>query len=235
MTSPSGPKDEPGLFDDLPLYDEPDSGSEKRDADSRDVAATTSKSRSEEVSDLFEGSAAKARQAARSAPLPRPKPPEPTRPSQVPLPKAEKKAPRPDTETRPVWKPTVTLGRRIGAGIFDLVIHLLVLTLVGLGLSLLKIRIGPAAIAPLLLFALSFSFLYYVFPLAFWGRTPGMARTDIVTRSRDGQTLSFSQAARRWIGALFTLVTLGVPLLFAGKNGDLPADRLSHSQTFPAK
>jgi len=235
MASSSDSKDEPGLFDDLPLYDEPDSGSENRSSGSRDVEATSRSSLNEEASALFAGSAAVERQQRRSAPNPRPRPKEPTRPSQVPLPKTEKKSTRPDSETRPVWKPTVTLGRRVGAGIFDLVVNLLVLTAVGLGLTLLKIRIGLDAIAPLMIFALSFSFLYYVFPLAFWGRTPGMARTDIVTRSRDGESLSFSQAARRWIGTLLTLGTLGIPLLFAGRNGDLPADLLSHSQTFPAK
>lgn len=235
MNSSSDSKDDPGLFDDLPLYDEPDPGSTKRDSDSRDVEAATRSSRGDEANALFAGSAAAERQQTGSAPVPKPRPKEPTRPSHLPLPRTEKKATRPDSETRPVWKPTVALGRRVGAGIFDLVVNLLVLTAVGLGLSLLKITIGPGAIAPLMLFALSFSFLYYVFPLAFWGRTPGMARTDIVTRSRDGETLSFSQAARRWIGTLLTLGTLGIPLLFAGKNGDLPADLLSHSQTFPAK
>lgn len=235
MNSSSDSKDEPGLFDDLPLYDEPDSGSEDRGSGSRDVEATSRSPLGEEASALFAGSAVVERQQKRSASDPRPRPKEPTRPSQVPLPKTEKRSTRPDSETRPVWQPTVTLGRRVGAGIFDLVVNLLVLTAVGLGLSLLKVRLGLDAIAPLMIFALSFSFLYYVFPLAFWGRTPGMARTDIVTRSRDGESLSFSQAARRWIGTLLTLGTLGIPLLFAGRNGDLPADLLSHSQTFPAK
>lgn len=129
----------------------------------------------------------------------------------------------------------MTIGKRIVAGVIDMTAIVVVLIGVVFGLRLLGISIDKSTLLPLLLFILSFSFLYYVFPLAFWGRTPGMARTDIVTKSRDGQTLSFSQAARRWLGTLLTLVTLGIPLLFAGKSGDLPADRLSQSQTFPAK
>jgi uncharacterized RDD family membrane protein YckC len=159
-------------------------------------------------------------------------------PTQVSLPKPPpqpRKPPASAIATRPVWKPTVKLGKRMIAGIIDLMVNLFVLVAVGFGLTLLDISLGRDTLLPLSLFALSFSFLYYVFPLVFWGRTPGMARAEIVTKSRDGQSLSFSQAAKRWLGALLTLATLGIPLLFTARSGDLPADRLSDSQTFPAK
>ena len=156
-------------------------------------------------------------------------------PTQVPLPKPKKTTARPDTETRPVWRPTVTLGKRIAAGFIDLAVNLTVVFGVGIGLRSLGIALDRSILVPVLTFALSFSFLYFVFPLAFWGRTPGMARVDIVTRSRDGQSLSFNQAAKRWLGALLTLLTLGLPLLLGVKSGELLSDRLSGSQTYPAK
>ncbi len=243
MSSQSGSKnDEPGLFDDLPLQDQqksrtPEKGSEpvrtERIRSKPEAPPPTSKSsREEETLALFESIEPKAA-PPRSRPVP--STPKPTASTQVTPPEPKKTSRRPETETRPVWNPTVTIGKRIVAGVIDMMAIVVVLIGVALGLRFLGVSIDKSTLPPLLLFVLSFSFLYYVFPLAFWGRTPGMARTDIVTKSRDGQTLSFSQAARRWLGTLLTLATLGIPLLFAGKSGDLPADRLSRSQTFPAK
>lgn len=232
MSPPSDSTDEPGLFDDLPLYDGDDIDSGAHDSGSTASAPARAAARKDEAENLFAGLGDRktSERPARSTPKQKQ-----VSPTQVSLPESKPRSKRPDTETRPVWKPTVTLGRRVFAGLLDLAVNLVVLAVVGLGLSLSGIRLGPEVYVPLLVFSLSFSFLYFVFPLAFWGRTPGMARSAIVTRSRDGQSLSFAQAARRWLGAVLTLITLGTPLLFAGRNGDLLADRISGSQTFPAK
>ncbi len=242
MSSQSGSNDEPGLFDDLPLQDEQKS----RTPEQRSEPVKTAPARptpkppgpakksalEEETLALFESIEPKTAQ-------PRSKPssskPKSTASTRVTPPKPEKTSRRPDTDTRPVWNPTVTLGKRVAAGLIDIMVNVVVLIGVVFGLRFLNIDIDKDTVLPLVLFTLSFSFLYYVFPLAFWGRTPGMARTDIVTKSRDGRALSFSQAARRWLGTLLTLATLGIPLLFTAKSGNLPADRLSQSQTFPAK
>ncbi len=54
------------------------------------------------------------------------------------------------------------------------------------------------------LFLLSFSFLYTVVPLAFWGHTLGMAWGGLTSRNRDGEPLTFDQTARRWLGGILT-------------------------------
>ena len=261
MSSQSGSNDGPGLFDDLPLRDKQVDQPEQPKPRSTPPESTRSADIAKEADELFDLTGTKSTSKPESVGPPREprrskveeealalfelnesakaeqagaKPPKGPA-TQVPLPKTQKAKARPDTETRPVWKPTVTLGKRIGAGSIDLLVNLLVLVGVDFGLRLIGVEIDRSTLLPLVLFALSFSFLYFVFPLAFWGRTPGMARTEIVSRSRDGQSLSFSQAARRWVGALLTLATLGIPILIAGKSGELPADRLSQTQTYPAK
>jgi uncharacterized RDD family membrane protein YckC len=82
---------------------------------------------------------------------------------------------------------------------------------------------------------LPFSFLYLVFPLAFWGRTPGMIKAGIVARSGDDQSLSFSQAALRWIAGIVSVLTLGLPLLLVKFTGQSLADQISRSRLVSAK
>ncbi len=82
-------------------------------------------------------------------------------------------------------------------------------------------------------FLLSFSFLYTVVPLAFWGHTLGMSWAGLTAQSLDGEPLSFDQTARRWLGTLVTLALLGLPLLLALTGRSL-SDRLSGSRTFAA-
>jgi uncharacterized RDD family membrane protein YckC len=229
MSSQSGSNDKPGLFDDLPLRDQ--QGSVKSSTpEPAPPKPRTPESLQEEAAALFDTIEPKTEETKR---------PTAAAAAQVSLPKPATQPRRPSASaaavTRPVWKPTVTLRTRITAGFIDLLVNVLVLVGVGFGLRLLDVTLDRGALLPFVVFALSFSFLYYVFPLAFWGRTPGMARTDIVAKSRDGRSLSFSQASRRWLGALLTLATFGIPLLVTASSGDLPADRLSDSQTFPAK
>lgn len=127
----------------------------------------------------------------------------------------------------------VGIGRRVAAGAADLLVHLAVAVLALAGCRYLGVfpvlRDWPAGAV----FLLSFSFLYTVVPLAFWGHTLGMTWAGLTTESAAGEPLSFDQTARRWLGALLTLVTLGLPLLLA-LGGRSLADRLSGSRTLAA-
>ena len=84
----------------------------------------------------------------------------------------------------------------------------------------------PAFVLP----CVAFSFLYHVVPLAFWGRTPGMASMGITARDLDGGGLSFGQAVRRWLATLVTAALLGLPGLLA-LTGRSASDRASGSIT----
>jgi len=107
----------------------------------------------------------------------------------------------------------------------------------GLGATFLGVWPDTDALAPLALFALVFSFVYSVVPLAFWGRTPGMAAAGLVSRDDDGGPLTFGQTGLRWLGGLLTLAAAGLPLLLAlgPLGGRSLADRLSGSQTWAAR
>jgi uncharacterized RDD family membrane protein YckC len=124
----------------------------------------------------------------------------------------------------------VSIGRRVAAGAADLLVHLAVGVLALAGCRYLGVfpvlHDWPAAAV----FLLSFSFLYTVVPLAFWGHTLGMTWAGLTTESAAGEPLSFDQTARRWLGALLTLAILGLPLLLAVSGRSL-ADRLSGSRT----
>ncbi len=124
----------------------------------------------------------------------------------------------------------VSVGRRVASGAADLLVHLAVAVVALAGCRYLgvfpEVRDWPA----FAVFLLSFSFLYTVVPLAFWGHTLGMTWAGLTTESAAGEPLSFDQTARRWLGALLTLVVLGLPLLLAVGGRSL-ADRLSGSRT----
>ncbi|MGE5234023.1 MAG: RDD family protein [Acidobacteriota bacterium] len=85
----------------------------------------------------------------------------------------------------------------------------------------------------MVIFGAIFSFAYAVVPLAFWGQTPGMAWAGIVARTTSGESLSFGQAARRWLGGWITALLGGVPGLLALSGRSL-VDRLSGSRTLNA-
>ncbi len=82
-----------------------------------------------------------------------------------------------------------------------------------------------------LVFLLTFSFLYAVLPLAFWGRTPGMALAGLRGTSTDGRPMSFRQAVLRWLGSVLTLALAGLPLLLLALGGRSLSDLLSGSTT----
>jgi uncharacterized RDD family membrane protein YckC len=125
-------------------------------------------------------------------------------------------------------------GSRIAAGLADLVIHAAVGVVALFGCRGLGVRPGLATAPAFGLFLLAFSFLYVVLPLAFWGHTPGMAWAGITSRNRDGEPLSFDQTARRWLGAVLTLVLVGLPLLLSIGRRSL-TDWISGSATYPVE
>lgn len=123
-----------------------------------------------------------------------------------------------------------SIASRFAAGIADLVVHTAVLVLALLGSRQLGVRPILADWPAFALFLLSFSFLYTVVPLAFWGHTLGMAWAGLTSRSRDGEPLTFDQTVRRWLGGLLTVAMLGLPILVAGRGRNL-SDLLSGSET----
>jgi len=139
--------------------------------------------------------------------------------------------PPPVSDPRPPRKPAaVTLGLRAAAGLTDLgfcgaVMVLLVIALLAQGVRP-EVADWPAGVV----FLLSFSFLYAVLPLAFWGRTPGMALVGLRASSADGRPLSFRQAVLKWLGSVLTVGLAGVPLLLA-LGGRSLSDLLSGSMT----
>lgn len=124
------------------------------------------------------------------------------------------------------------LAGRFAAGGADLLLH----AAVGVGsLAGLRFLLGvqPALSdwPAVLLFLLSFSFLYTVVPLAFWGHTLGMAWAGLTSHNQDGEPLTFDQTVRRWLGGLITTGLLGLPLLLTG-GGRSFADFVSGSETY---
>jgi uncharacterized RDD family membrane protein YckC len=126
--------------------------------------------------------------------------------------------------------PRVTLASRFLAGLADLAIHAGVAVILLVGARLLGVAAGYDDWPALTVFLLAFSFLYSVLPLAFWGRTPGMAWAGLVARAPGGVSLTFAQTARRWLGGLVTLALLGLPTLLAALGGRSLADLVSNSE-----
>jgi uncharacterized RDD family membrane protein YckC len=123
-------------------------------------------------------------------------------------------------------------GRRIAAGLADLVVHAAFGVVALFGCRGLGVRPELREAPALGVLLLSFSFLYIVLPLAFWGHTPGMTWAGITSRNRDGEPLTFDQTARRWLGALLTFALAGLPILLAFGGRSL-SDWISGSATYP--
>ncbi len=109
----------------------------------------------------------------------------------------------------------VGIGRRVAAGTADLLVHVAVAILALAGCRALGVVPAVADWPAFGVFLLSFSFLYTVVPLAFWGHPLGMTWAGLTAESTGGEPLSFDQTARRWLGGLLTLATAGLPLLLA--------------------
>ncbi|HXO40398.1 MAG TPA: RDD family protein [Thermoanaerobaculia bacterium] len=135
-----------------------------------------------------------------------------------------------DAAAAPIPSDRVGIGRRAASGAADLLVHVAVAILALAGCRTLGVMPAVADWPAFGVFLLSFSFLYTVVPLAFWGHTLGMTWAGLTAESTGGEPLSFDQTARRWLGALLTLATAGLPLLLALRGRSL-ADRLSGSRT----
>lgn len=160
------------------------------------------------------------------APLPRRKAERPARP--VPVPNLE---PEDAAAIEPAGE-FAGRAKRLAAGLADAMLHaaILVAALVGTRWMGVKLDLGRDW-PPLAVFLLSFSFLYTVLPLAFWGQSLGMAWSGITSRNRDGEPLTFDQTARRWLGGLLTAATLGLAALVSSRRS--LSDLLSGSATYP--
>jgi uncharacterized RDD family membrane protein YckC len=123
-------------------------------------------------------------------------------------------------------------SRRFAAGGADLLVHASVGVIALLGTRGMGVRPSLASWPAFAVFLLSFSFLYSVLPLAFWGHTLGMAWAAITSCNRDGEPLTFDQTVRRWLSGILTVATLGLPLLVTGDRRSL-TDVLSGSATYP--
>ena len=127
--------------------------------------------------------------------------------------------------------PQVTLGLRASAGLTDLGVCAGVLVVLLVALLAQGIRPALADWPAGLLFLLSFSFLYSVLPLAFWGRTPGMTLAGLKATSREGKPMTFRQAVLRWLGSALTVALAGLPLLLALGGRRSLTDLISGSRT----
>jgi hypothetical protein len=87
----------------------------------------------------------------------------------------------------------------------------------------------PSGIPWVLGFLLYLSFFATVPALMLFGRTVGMAISDLSARSGPEAGLSAGEALRRWAATLATAATAGLLLLWTRSNPDLPtpADRFS--------
>jgi len=133
--------------------------------------------------------------------------------------------------SRPTGSPTAaTLRQRATAGLTDLGACAAVLVVLLVALLAQGVRPAPADWPAGTLFLLTFSFLYAVLPLAFWGRTPGMALAGLRTSSTDGRPLTFRQAVLSWLGSVLTVALAGLPLLLA-LGGRSLSDLISGSVT----
>lgn len=121
------------------------------------------------------------------------------------------------------------LLRRLQSTVGDTLILAGVATTALVGARLLGVSPNRLeGLAPLAVFLLAWSFLYFVVPLAFWGHTPGMAWAGVRARSR-GEPISFGQAAWRWVGFWLTLLSGGLFGLLAVTGRSLE-DRLSETE-----
>jgi RDD family protein len=126
---------------------------------------------------------------------------------------------------------TAPFRARLFAGLVDLGVHVAVAALALGGARLLEVRPAPAQLPAFALLLLVFSLFYTVVPLAFWGKTPGMAAVGLACQAGDDLPLTFAEALRRWLAELVTVLGLGLPGLLAlgGARRSL-ADRWSGSE-----
>jgi uncharacterized RDD family membrane protein YckC len=124
-----------------------------------------------------------------------------------------------------------TGSRRLLAAVADFVVHLSVLAGGVTAMALLGLEPRLADVPGLVVFVLSFSFLYTVVSLAFWGQTPGMAWAGIKATDRSRRPLTFGQTALRWTAAVLGALLAGLPLVLCFTRRSF-ADLLSGSESW---
>ena len=125
---------------------------------------------------------------------------------------------------------TAPFRARLFAGLVDLLVHVAVAALALGGARALGVEPRLEQLPALALLLLVFSLFYTVVPLAFWGKTPGMAAVGLACQAGDDLPLTFAEALRRWLGELATVLALGLPgLLALGGSRRSLADRWSAS------
>jgi hypothetical protein len=140
-----------------------------------------------------------------------------------PLPEPEK----PDTASGPVAAP---LAARFSAAAADAASVLLLAALAILGARVLTGQSPrPAGIPWALGFVAYLSFFATVPALMLFGRTVGMAISDLSARAASEAGLPAGPAIRRWAGTLATAATAGLLLLWTRRSpgAPTPADRFS--------
>ena len=126
---------------------------------------------------------------------------------------------------------TAPFRARLFAGLVDLGVHVGAAALALGGARFMEVRPAPAQLPAFALLVLVFSLFYTVVPLAFWGKTPGMAAVGLACQAGDDLPLTFAEALRRWLAELVTVLALGLPgLLALGAARRSLADRWSGSE-----
>jgi len=143
-------------------------------------------------------------------------------------------APSPKAVPRRVAAAGVTTApfrARLFAGLVDLGVHVAVAALALGGARAMAVEPALPQLPAFALLLLVFSLFYSVVPLAFWGKTPGMAAVGLACQAGDDLPLTFAEALRRWLGELVTVLLLGLPGLAAlGAARRSLADRWSGSE-----
>ena len=163
-------------------------------------------------------------------PQPNPQPSPPPSPPPNPDPGLDPASEAPTEDLSPAMPKPAGVGARLAGGLIDLLVHVALAGILIGGSSLLDAPVGLRHALPLGFAAAIFSFVYHVVPLAFWGRTPGMAVAGLRARTLEDEPLSLPQATKHWLALLLTVATAGLGVLLA-LGGRSLADRLSRSQT----
>ncbi|HXT50065.1 MAG TPA: RDD family protein [Thermoanaerobaculia bacterium] len=131
----------------------------------------------------------------------------------------------------PAGASTAPFRARLFAGLVDLGVHVAVAAAALGGARAMEVEPALPQLPAFALLVLVFSLFYTVVPLAFWGKTPGMAAVGLVCQAGDDLPLTFAEALRRWLGELVTVLLIGLPGLAAlGAARRSLADRWSGSE-----
>jgi uncharacterized RDD family membrane protein YckC len=120
-----------------------------------------------------------------------------------------------------------TMQRRLRAGAVDVALAGAALAAAVAGAAVLGVAPRLAYWPAYAVVGLTLSFVYAVYSLSFWARTPGMARVGLSARTAAGRPITFGQAVRRWLGGIVTVGLLGLPLLLLVRRRVSLADALS--------